>query len=182
MGPMAIILETERLRLRTLKLDDDARVFALHSDAEVMRYILPPKEKIEEIQAWLGRKIACQNQHGFTMWAVELKATGEYLGNCGLQHLDETPQVEVGYHFAKKHWGKGYATESARACVKYAFETLGLKIVTGVVNPENVGSQNVLEKAGLTFRRMARYYDSEVKFSDVTKEEFAAQEAGRAVE
>jgi GNAT acetyltransferase-like protein len=96
------------------------------------------------------------------MWAVVSKATGQVIGNCGLKYLEAGRDVEVGYHFASSAWGKGYATEAARACVRYGFERLGLHRIVAVVLPTNMGSRRVLEKSGLTYQGMGHYYGKDL--------------------
>jgi len=83
------------------------------------------------------------------MCAVELAVSGETIGAAGLQHLEGGPEVEVGYRFLKGHWGRGYATESARAAIGYGFDEIGLERIVAVALESNVASRRVLEKCGL---------------------------------
>jgi ribosomal-protein-alanine N-acetyltransferase len=162
---MPVILETPRLVLRTWTLDDAEAAFAVYSDPEVMRFLSgPPARDVEETRARLAaRPIAQQERYGFCLWAVVEKATGTVIGSCGLKHLDDGPDVEVGYHLARSAWGKGYATEAAAACLRYGFERLGLRRILAVVNPANGASRRVLEKIGMRFEGMGRYYNQELR-------------------
>ena len=162
---MTTVLETERLLLRRLTLDDAEAAFAIYSDPEVMRFLTGVTERdIDETRARLAaRPMAHQALHGFTLWATVEKETGRLVGACGLKFLDGGMDIEVGYHFARAAWGCGYATEAGAASVRYGFERLCLRRILGVVNPENYASQRVLEKIGLTYQGMGHYYGTDVK-------------------
>ena len=95
-------------------------------------------------------QVEYQRSRGFSLWAVEERGTGSLLGDCGLQPLEHLgPEIEVGYDLHPRAWGRGLATEAARAVMGYAFGALGLERVVAVVKPDNLASQRVLEKAGL---------------------------------
>jgi RimJ/RimL family protein N-acetyltransferase len=162
---MTVILETPRLLLRTWALDDAEAAFAFYSDPEVMRFLGGvPQQSVEDVRRHLaGRPIAYQALHGFTLWATVEKATARLVGACGLKFLDGGMDIEVGYHFARDVWGRGYATEAAAAAVRYGFDRLCLHRILGVVHPENHASQRVLEKLGLRYQGMGRHYNMDVK-------------------
>src|SRR5207249_11006997 len=83
------------------------------------------------------RFIRHEREHGFGLWAVELRATGEFIGDCGLVYVEgKGPEVEVAYHLAKEWWGRGLATEAARACLDYGFRELGLREIIAICFPE----------------------------------------------
>ena len=104
--------------------------------------------------------------HGFGLCAVELRARRELIGVAGLTHLADTSEIEVGYRFLKKHWGQGYATESARASIAYGFEELGLDRIVGVTLPANRASRRVMEKCGMSFVGVMNVYDhAQVKYA-----------------
>jgi RimJ/RimL family protein N-acetyltransferase len=157
------ILETERLLLRTWTLEDTEEALAIYSDPEVMRYIGTGAtfRTVEEISPRLLRAMAHQERYGYGFWAVIEMASGRLVGACGIKHLEDGPEVEVGYHFARAAWGKGYATEAAGACLRYAFEQVKLECVVGVVQPANQASRRVLEKIGMTYEGMGHYYGAE---------------------
>ena len=79
-------------------------------------------------------------------------------------------EIEVGYHLARAFWGRGYATEAARACLRYGFEQLKLERIVAVVRPENVASRRVLEKSGLSYTGMGYHYKAEVRMYAVTRQ------------
>jgi ribosomal-protein-alanine N-acetyltransferase len=161
---VATILETDRLLLRTLTLDDAEALLTVSGDPEVMRFLGGiPDQTIEDVHKRVQRTLAHYERYGFGYWAVIDKATGRLLGVCGIKPLEDGPEIEVGYHFARAAWNQGYATEAARACLRYAFEHLKLERVLGVVHPDNHASQRVLEKCGLTYERMGHHYKTDCK-------------------
>lgn len=148
---MAWLIETERLGLRESTAELDAiDAYELNLDPEVIKYTGdPPFASIEESQKFLS-EYAAYRDHGFGRWAVILKDTNEYLGWCGLKrHPDQ--MVDLGFRFKQNAWGKGYATESARACIEWAFSQTDIQELVGRVAQENTASIRVLEKLGFTF-------------------------------
>ena len=149
---------TERLALRPPTLDDLPAWHAIYLDAEEVWYGAP-RSSLEENRAKLERQIAHHEQHGFGMCTVEL--AGKTIGAAGLQHLEGGPEVEVGYRFLKEHWGRGYATESARASIAYGFDEVGLDRIVAVALESNVASRRVLEKCGLREIELMHVYGLE---------------------
>jgi ribosomal-protein-alanine N-acetyltransferase len=146
------ILITARLELRPITADDQDHLAALYADSDVMRYIgtgLPRTR--EETVGRLNIQRDHWRQHGFGFFMARRREDGIFVGRCGLQHLGDTGTVELGYTLAKEHWGFGYATEAARACVDYAFGTLRLDRITAIARPENAASRHVMEKLGMRF-------------------------------
>jgi RimJ/RimL family protein N-acetyltransferase len=141
-------LTTERLVLRPPTLDDLPVWHAIYLDAEEVWYGAP-RSSLDENREKLTRQIAHFEQHGFGMCAVDLAASGETIGAAGLQHLEGGPEVEVGYRFLKDRWGRGYATESARALIDFGFDEVGLEQIVAVALETNIASRRVLEKCGL---------------------------------
>ena len=102
---------------------------------------------------------------GHTMWAVEERTTGTFIGQCGLRpanSMDENAgsEIDLGYHFARASWNKGFATEAAIAVLAHGLGPLGLDSIMAVAAPENVGSWRVMEKAGMRYEGQAEYYGS----------------------
>jgi ribosomal-protein-alanine N-acetyltransferase len=102
-------------------------------------------------------------QHGFGMWAVIRRDTGELCGFGGLQRLEGGDEVEVGYYLSRRCWGHGFGTEIAREALRYGFEDLHLERVVAVVRPGNDASRNVLAKAGMRFDHEGRHYGAQVE-------------------
>ena len=147
---MPIILETERLILRTWLLNDLKDFFEIYGDKEVWRYIDPKGVFKNEGVARLAlqRGTAYQQEHGFCHWAVVEKRKGRAIGACGFNLFEGGPQLELVYHIARAYWGFGYASEAAGACLRYAFENLQAPSVVATTDPRNLASQRVLEKIG----------------------------------
>ena len=146
-----MILETERLYLRKLTQADFNSLCRILQDEEVM-YAYEGAFSDAEVQEWLDRQIARYKEYcSFGLWAVILKETDEMIGQCGLtMQLWKNKQVlEIGYLFQRKFWHKGYATEAAKACKKYAFETLNAEEVCSIIRDTNIPSQNVALRNGM---------------------------------
>lgn len=156
-----MILETERLVLRrwTLAEADAEALYSFASMQEVMRYIGDGLAwaEFERARAWLGRVGASYAERGYGPWAVVEKTSGEVVGSCGFSYLPVSSEVDFGYVFARGSWGKGFATEAARAALNYGFEHFGFAEVTANTVPENHASRRVLEKIGFEYRGPRRY-------------------------
>jgi ribosomal-protein-alanine N-acetyltransferase len=114
----------------------------------------------------------CHARYGFGMSALIGKADGEMVGWGGLQPLEESGEIEVGYGFAKDFWGRGYATETAAACLRYGFEQAGLTRIVAVAIPENTASRHVMEKLGMKFEGETLHYGSKCVLYAITRAEF----------
>lgn len=151
---MEIFAETERLILRELMEEDEQGLFELDSDPEVHRYLgNQPVKSIEQIRLVIAFIQQQYEDNGIGRWAVIEKKSGEFLGWAGLKLFREEVNqhsgfYELGYRFMKKHWGKGYATEAAKASVKYGFEEMDLDELFAMTDINNGASRQVLKKAG----------------------------------
>jgi ribosomal-protein-alanine N-acetyltransferase len=166
--PGDVVTATERFELRLLVPEDAEPLHRLYGDPEAMRYVGADgrARTPEQTAAGVGRLIGHQQQHGFSLWAVTERETGEVVGVAGLVLEDfEGPEVEVVYELQRDAWGRGIATEAARACLDVAFGQLGLRRVIALAYPENAPSVRVMQKIGMapdgeveTYgRRMVRY-------------------------
>nr|WP_122012388.1 GNAT family N-acetyltransferase [Maliibacterium massiliense] len=154
------ILATERLLLRQMTQDDYPALQRILQDAQVM-YAYEHAFDEAEVQQWLDRQRARYASDGFGLWAVDLKETGEMIGQCGLSMQDWAGRqvLEIGYLFAKAHWHNGYATEAAAACRAYAFDVLGAPEVFSIIRDTNIASQNVARRVGMTYvGRFTKHY------------------------
>lgn len=147
-------LRTQRLRLRFWR-DSDREVFAAqNADAETMRYLGGPMTRAES-DAYIERTKAQWAEDGYGKWAVELADTGEFVGALGLQRVrfdaDFTPAVEIAWRMTRRFWGRGFATEAARAAASFGFETLALAEIVALTVPDNRASRAVMEKLGMQF-------------------------------
>jgi RimJ/RimL family protein N-acetyltransferase len=118
-----------------------------------MEFLLPLLSR-EESDASVDRAVAHYDERGFTFWAVEIPGVTPFAGFIGLVvprfHAHFTPCVEIGWRLAAEHWGRGYATEGARAAVNAGFETLQLNEIVSLTVPANTRSRHVMEKLGMT--------------------------------
>lgn len=164
---MNIIIETERLLLRNFTSEDAELVFVLNQDPAVTRYTGDPVRDTAHAQQILEQIILPQYalyNHG--RWAVLIKEDLEFIGWCGLKTRPERNEIDLGYRFMQKTWGKGYATEAAYASLQYGFQKLGIARIVGRAMPENAPSVRVLEKCNMQYigdeevdGHMARTYE-----------------------
>lgn len=148
-----IIAETERLILREMMASDAEKAYRLNLDPEVIKYTGDaPFPSIEEARIFLAN-YSSYKKYGFGRWAVEDKVSGEFLGWCGLKYLEDENTHDIGFRFLKKHWGKGFATESARVCLDLGFTRFKIPEIIGRAAKENTASINVLQKLGLKYLR-----------------------------
>ncbi|WP_090944356.1 GNAT family N-acetyltransferase [Nonomuraea jiangxiensis] len=147
---------TRRLAFREMTPEDLDDMAALLGSPEVMRFYPRPKTR-EEASGWIGWNERLYREHGHGLWLIELRDTGEFVGNCGLtpQNVEGTVHVEIGYLVRAELQGHGYATEAAAACRDYARDVLHLDRLIAIIHPGNVPSQRVAEKVGLRLERLA---------------------------
>jgi ribosomal-protein-alanine N-acetyltransferase len=172
-GKKFFAIETERAHLRMFRDADLDELTTMFADPEVMRYVGngEPCDRAEAKRA-LDSIVAHWERHGFGRWVIEGKETGEFMGYGGLRSLFGTP--EVVYHLAKRHWGKGFATEMARAALDFGFNQRGFDRVVAIAKPPNAASIHVMEKLGMHFEMRTSYYGIEVVQYAISREEFAA--------
>jgi ribosomal-protein-alanine N-acetyltransferase len=178
-------IETCRLRLRPMTLDDLPPLAHMFADPEVMRY-LPTGESrsVEETQVELSYMVDHWQQRGFGVWAVTLQDTGEFVGYCGLQYLHEEPggvtaeaiqggtDVEVVAGLAKPYWQQGIAPEATRAALRYGFETVRLARIVAAIHPDNDASRHILQSMGMKYDDSVRYYGNDVPHFVIRRDEF----------
>ncbi|MBO8193967.1 GNAT family N-acetyltransferase [Streptomyces oryzae] len=141
-----VVIETERLLLRPLTTQDLDFFVQLHSDPEVTRYVPAfTREQAVERLAEIERQWA---ERGHGLCAVESKETGELIGRCGLNYWEVFDEVEAGWTFRRACWGRGYATEAARAVVDWGFARLDVDHLTAMIVHGNAASVRVAERLG----------------------------------
>ena len=149
-------LESERLRFRELQASDADSMCALYSDSKVLRYVgekpLKHVDQVREIIEGIRRQY---QDFGVGRLAILLKSTNEFIGWAGLKYIAEIngrkDHYDLGYRFLRRHWGKGYGTESAKAFVAFGFNELQLARMSGYADVAHPASINILEKCGLQF-------------------------------
>jgi RimJ/RimL family protein N-acetyltransferase len=140
-------LETERLLLRTMVAEDAGALMSVFSDPRVMAaFGAKPFDRVD-MDRWVDRNLRHQAEHGYGLFTVVLRATGEVIGDCGLEHMDIGD--ELGYDLRSDHRNRGLATEAASAVRDYAFGALGLPRLVSLVRVGNDASRRVAEKIGM---------------------------------
>lgn len=160
MTPELPTLHSPRLTLRQFSLDDVAALHQILSTPHILRYF--PKAAAPDLERTtriVNRQIEQWRTVGYGWWAMTPRNEERLIGWCGLQYLPETAETEVGYLLAQPFWGQGLGTEAAQATVAYGFAHFDFPELIGITHPDNIASQRVLQKAGMTFTRADRYFD-----------------------
>jgi len=155
---MKILIETERLLLRKITLDDKENLYKLHSHPDVQLYTGEPVvESMEEIEKAIQSRIENYEKYGYGRWATFLTDGMHFVGWAGLAYLPEFDEIDLGYRFLPEHWGLGIATEAAHAILMYGFDTLKMKKIIAIAMKEHKASIRVMEKIGMEFDKFAPY-------------------------
>ena len=144
------IVETSRLILREFSADDVDALALVLSDTETMRFYPAPLDRAG-VEGWIARNLDRYAKDGHGLWAMILKSSGEVVGDCGLtiQNVGGLQEIEIGYHVRRDHWGRGLASEAARACRDFGFAHLPAERLISLIRPENLPSRRVAEKNGM---------------------------------
>jgi RimJ/RimL family protein N-acetyltransferase len=157
-------IETPHLILRSWASDDAETLFNILQDQAVLRYLpntTPPP--IKRAEQYIARQLAHWQERGYGHWAIVSQEDGQVLGWNGLGYLPEIDETEVAFLLRQSVWNHGYATEAARAAIRFGFENGGLETIIGLVHPDNSASMCVLEKSGLTFADKITLWGLELK-------------------
>ncbi|HKH82607.1 MAG TPA: GNAT family N-acetyltransferase [Gemmatimonadales bacterium] len=161
------VLETARLRLRRMTLDDTDLILSLLNDADFIKFIgdkgvRTPEDAREYIRSG---PLASYDLNGFGLWLVELIGSSTAIGMCGLLRRPALDDVDLGFAFLPEYRSQGYAFEAAAAVVRYGREMLGFRRIVAIANSDNAMSIRVLEKIGMKFDRLIRLSeaDAEIK-------------------
>ncbi|MBC5810452.1 MAG: GNAT family N-acetyltransferase [Candidatus Eremiobacteraeota bacterium] len=173
-----VVAETERLRLRGFAAQDLAALVRIFGDPEVMRYIgLGGTRAPEAARRTLERCAADARTEPFAIWSVERREAPGFIGWCGLAHVPDDERIEVAYLIDKPYWGRGYATEAARAALSFAFERANLDEIIALARAPNVASINVMRKLGMRDAGTGFFYGGEAVIHTLSAAEyFAARE------
>jgi RimJ/RimL family protein N-acetyltransferase len=161
---MSTRIETSRLVIRTFEPRDAEAWIAMVNDPAVNRFLPPgPEVTMETFQEVLERRHAMEHEIGYAMWAVDDKATGTFVGQCGIRPVEEDagPEIDLAYHYTRASWNKGYGTEAVIAVLAHGLGPVGLDRIMAVAVPENTGSWRVMEKAGMRYEGLVDYYGLE---------------------
>ena len=169
-------LETDRLILREYTPDDFDALYEIMSDPETMQHYPAPFDK-ERTMGWITWNLENYQKYGFGLWAVVLKETGEFIGDCGItiQNIDGEMLPEIGYHIHKKYWRRGFAKEAAQATRDWAFQNTQYDTIYSYMKYTNVASYSTAMANGM--KKVKEYPDPKNTISyayAITREEWKA--------
>ena len=170
-------LETQRLHLRQLHPEDFDAWHAILSDPETMAHYPAPFPE-EKTRRWIDWNLDNYRTYGFGLWAVELKDTGEFIGDCGItmQNIHGQMLPEIGYHIRRDQQRKGYASEAAAECIRVAFEQFNFPAVYSYMKYTNVASYSTAMKNSMTFaEEYADPVNTYTRVYRITREEWEAR-------
>lgn len=168
---MDMILETPRLVIRRLSSSDVKSLKPILGDSEVMKYSLKGALNEEGIKEYIDKILSHYDRHGYGLWGIVQKGTDELIGIAGLiyQILEDSPFTELAYRLARKHWGKGFATEAAKAILEYAFNTLNIDRLISIIEPGNAASVKVAIRVGMTRVKSTKFHEFSVDIYSTQK-------------
>lgn len=154
-----MVLETERLILREYVKEDFDALFEIVSDQETMQHYPAPFNE-EKTKNWIAWNMENYEKYGFGLWAVVLKETGAFIGDCGvtIQNIDGEMLPEIGYHIHKKYWRKGFAKEAARAVRDWVFQNTQYNTIYSYMKYTNIGSYSTAMANGM--KKVKEYPDT----------------------
>jgi len=176
------ILTTSRLRLEPMTDAHFDGLYAMNSDAAVMRYITGKPDTPENTREMIERVKERWALYGFSWWTFFEIETGEIIGAGCIQHLGRDPANphEIGWRLRQDKWGKGFASEAARRMASFAFDDLNAPLLCAVCQPENRASSHVMEKLGMAYKGTGQWYGSTLSLYEITRDEwFASSERQR---
>ena len=145
--------------MRAFTPADAGPLHRLLSHEGVLRYFPPaPPPDHESVERMIARIIQHWADNDCGLWALERRTDGALLGRSGLQHFDDSGEIEVDFILGRPYWNRGYASEAGRAALRFGFEELGCAYIVGIVHVDNIASQRVLEKIGMHREVRASYF------------------------
>jgi RimJ/RimL family protein N-acetyltransferase len=167
------MIESERLIFRRFTLDDLPQLIQQRSDPDVNKFLGGTRlQNPEALSKRIRFYMSCYDSHGFGMCAMIWKPTGEMIGSAGLQPLDGTKEIEVGYSMIKEYWGRGIGTEAARTWLEHGFREHRLDRIVAVALTENRASRHIMEKLGMQYEKTEFHYGAECAFYAISRAEF----------
>ncbi|MDN4491947.1 GNAT family N-acetyltransferase [Ureibacillus aquaedulcis] len=164
------VLETERLTLREINKSDASSIFKYLSDPEVMKYYgLEPFESLQDALDEISWYQTIFNEQTGIRWGISLKGTDKIIGSCGfLNTVSNHYRTDIGFELSKDFWGQGIGSEAIIAIIQYAFENTNIQRIQALVEPLNIASQKMVEKAGFLQEGLLRKYEYTcAKFDDL---------------
>ena len=153
------VFTSQRLKFQHFKAQDSTQLMSIFGDKDVMRYG-DGIQTIEWVKTWIAKQQNSYRKFSYGNWVVIHSETSELMGYCGLTYEADVcgkPETTLGYRFAQRYWGNGYATEAVIATLHYSFEILNLKRIVATIDPYNVASIRIAQKAGMTYEQEVMY-------------------------
>lgn len=171
------MIDTERIIIRKFTPDDLRWLIEMRADPEVNRFLGGMRmQNSGSISKRFEFYLECYEKFGFGMCAMLLRETREPLGWSGLQPLEESGEIEVGYGLAKKYWRQGFGFECASAWLKHGFEIAGLERIVAVADEQNTGSWKIMKKCGMSYEKNVDHYGMDLVLYAISREEYVAGE------
>lgn len=172
------MIETKRLLLRNYKMDDFDALYEIMSDPETMKHYPAPFDA-DRTKGWITWNLENYKKYGFGLWAVVLKETGEFIGDCGItiQNIDGEMLPEIGYHIHKKYWKRGFAKEAAQAVRNWVFQNTQYDTIYSYMKYTNVASYSTAVANGM--KKVKEYPDPKNTISyayAITRSEWEAMQ------
>jgi len=176
-------LHTDRLILRPLGESDAYAYATVRYHPAVARWLLPADDPLEAARATVERFAEDWKRDGYGPWGLFLRrkdgGEGRLIGHGGLRRLEEFGETELLYALHPDMWGKGYASELGGASLKHAFDTVGLSLVFAITKPENLSSQGVMKRLGMSYRKNVTYKEIEAVWFDIDRATWQAGQSGQ---
>jgi ribosomal-protein-alanine N-acetyltransferase len=163
--PQVDFLETERLLLPMWREEDLERLARVHTDPAVSEALRRPAGSVEQVKRTFDYIVGHWDRFGFGPWATFEKTSGRFVGNVGLEYMADwlfEDKVEIGYVLGSEFWGRGYATEAARASMRHGFAVIELGRIISTTYADHWVSRRVMEKCGMTFQGIVRWRDADI--------------------
>ena len=165
--------------MQRLTPEDLPWLIEMRSDPDVHRYLGGwRKQNPDALAVRMQFYLEVYEKTNLGVCKMRLKDTGELIGTSGLQPLEDTGEIEVGYNLAKRFWRQGFGEECARGWLEYGFTVAGLERIVAVAVPENTGSWRIMEKCGMKYEGTQTHYGASVVVYAISKEEFARSRSG----
>ena len=168
------VLLTPRLRLEPLTDAHFDGLHALNTDPAVMRYITGKPDTRDDTRVMIERVKARWADWGYSWWAFIELSSGEMVGAGCIQHLgrDAANPHEIGWRLRQDHWGKGLASEAAKAMAAHAFDTLKAPLLCAICDPENRDSARVMTRLGMAHKGLEHWYDHDCAVYQMTRDDW----------
>ncbi|MGO1069810.1 GNAT family N-acetyltransferase [Lysobacter sp. CA199] len=177
-------IQTERLLLCELTPEDAGFILELLNEPSFIDNIgdRGVRDLDGAVRYILDGPVLSYARNGYGLWRVDLRESGEAIGLCGLLKRDTLPDPDLGYAFLPRYWSRGYAVEAGTAALRYGRETLALPRVLAITDPDNQPSMKVLERLGLSFERMVRLGEEDLRLFSTAVDAATARDPAATAE